>query len=75
MKKKKEQKKCLDYGNVRKEKREKMEGEKGRRWVAGRWWISGSDQLFGFLAAVRSGGEQKKWKKKERKKKRKKWKM
>ena len=51
--KKKEQKKCLDYGKVRKEKREKMEGEKGRKWVAGRRWISGNDQPSYFPATVR----------------------
>ena len=46
----------------------KMEGEKGRRWVVGRRWISGGDQPSGFLVAVRSGGEQKRKKEKKKKK-------
>ena len=80
MKKKKEQKKRLDYGKVRKEKREKMmkmEGEKRRRWVASQQWIFGVDRSSIFPTAVRSGGEQKRKKEKERKRKRegKKWKM
>ena len=45
----------------------KMEGEKGRRWVAGRQWISGGDQPFDFPEVVKSGGEQKRKKEKERK--------
>ena len=53
MKKKKSKKSVWIMGMLGK-KREKMEGEKGRRWVAGRWWIFGSGQLFGFLVVVRS---------------------
>ena len=45
----------------------KMEGEKGRRWVAGRRWISGGDQPFDFPEVVKSGGKQKRKKEKERK--------